>query len=129
MESFIKTTVIDSPYYPSIYLDYRTGMLEIAGESYMEDTYRFYSPVIEWLINYVKEQKPIIFNFKLNYFNTSTSRFILDILDILKNYKSNGGDVKIYWHYRQDDPDMVDEVKDFEEESGVEIKLEIIRNK
>lgn len=110
-------------YYPVVNFNYATGLCEMSGESYMEETYKFYEPIILWLQNYIKEDKPITFNFRLTYFNTSSSRFISEILNNLKNYINEGGKVKINWYYKNDDPDMLSEINDFIEETGISINV------
>jgi hypothetical protein len=121
MENIIKSSIPDMPYFPSVNFNYETGVCEISGESYMEDTYKFYTPLINWMRQYIAKDRPITFNFKLTYFNTSSSRIILDILGILKEYKLKGGLVEVNWFYRTSDPDMVEEIDDFQRESGVDI--------
>jgi hypothetical protein len=110
-------------YYPTVDFNYKTGICEISGESYMEETYQFYEPVITWLKDYSAEKKPIVFNIRLTYFNTSSSRFILEILYILKKYQEQGGSVTINWYYKKDDPDILSEIHDFMDESGINIHI------
>jgi len=110
-------------YYPIVSFNYQTGICEISGESYMEETYKFYEPIILWLQNYIAEKKSIVLNVKLTYFNTSSSRFILEIFYILKKYTDAGGDVRINWHYKNDDPDILTEINDFMEEANIKITI------
>lgn len=121
MESLYINNYPDLVYYPLVNFNYYSGVCEIVGESYMEETYKFYEPVIRWLKDYMLEKKPIEFNFKLSYFNTASSRFILEILDMLKSYQDNGGQVKVNWYYKRDDPDMLMEIQGFEAETGLKI--------
>ncbi len=114
----------DHPFFPGVNFNPQTGVCELTGESYMEDTFKFYSPVFDWLSRYINEVKnPLCLNIRLSYFNTSSSRALLDIFDILKNYKNHGGKVEINWYYDPEDPDMRYEVEDFRIESGMEINL------
>ena len=114
----------ETPFFPGINFDSLTGVCEISGESYMEDTFKFYSPVFNWLKRYITETRnPITFNVRLTYFNTSSSRALLDIFDILKKYQDDEGSVVINWYYDVEDPDMKYEVEDFQLESGLEINL------
>lgn len=109
---------------PDIELNATTGILTIAGESYLEDTAKFYAPIITWIRNYIKEVKgPIFLKIKLTYFNTSSSRSILDILYILKEYKDNGGDIIINWYYSGDDIEIEEEVEDYELDTELKINL------
>jgi hypothetical protein len=123
MESLVINEVKGSPYFPSVYFNAETGVCEIRGESYMEETYKFYEPLIKWINDYIQQKKPLVMHFKLTYFNTNSSRLILDILDIFKKYRENGGSIDVNWHYDIKDPDMVEEVEDFMAESGMEIKM------
>jgi len=109
---------------PSVDFNAETGICAIAGESYLEETVNFYAPLLEWLEDYILlVEKPLTFNFKLTYFNTSSSRSILDILNILKDYEDNGGKVVVNWYYEKDDSDMEEEVEDFMIESELKINL------
>jgi hypothetical protein len=124
MENIVIKEVQDSPYYPSINFSAENGICEIAGESYMEETFKFYSPLLDWIKKYIKEVgKPLTFNFKLTYFNTNSSRLILDMLDIVKKYQDEGGRASVNWYYDPEDPDMIDEIQDFEMETNVKINL------
>jgi hypothetical protein len=123
MESLIINEVKGSPYYPSVNFNAESGVCEIRGESYMEETYRFYEPLIKWIKEYIQKNKPLVLDFKLTYFNTNSSRLILDILDMLRKYRTSGGEVNVNWHYDKKDPDMVEEIEDFMAESGMDITL------
>ena len=124
MKSLVINTESDSPYYPGVFFNAETGVCEITGESYMEEAYKFYLPLINWIKEFVlNEKRSLELNFKLIYFNTSSSRLILDILDILKKFKDEGHEVNVKWHFDPDDPDVKDEVEDFEIESGMDIEL------
>jgi hypothetical protein len=124
MKNLIIEAVPDSPFFPIVNFNAETGICELAGESYMEETYKFYSPLIEWLKQYISEvNKPLVMNVKLSYFNTSSSRLILDIFELISKYKSDGGKANVNWYYDKEDPDMKDEVEDFRVEADLEIKL------
>ncbi|MDA3954987.1 MAG: DUF1987 domain-containing protein [Bacteroidales bacterium] len=124
MENIILTSSPSTPYFPEVNFDIDKGVCEISGESYMEETYKFYLPLINWLKDYVKLiKKPLELNIKLIYLNTSSTKCVLDILEILKDFEDDSGQVKVNWYYDKSDPDMVDEVEDFEAESGIKIEL------
>lgn len=125
MRNLIIEAVQNSPYYPEVIMDGSTGICEIRGESYMEEAYKFYTPLLQWLREFTLEEgKPITLNIKLTYFNTNSSRLLLDILDILKKYVNIGGQVTVNWYYEPDDPDVLEEVEDFKIETGLQINLQ-----
>jgi hypothetical protein len=84
-------------------------VFEISGRSLPEDVVAFYEPKLEWLDEYA--QSPLektIFDFKLEYFNTASSKLLLDVLLRLEDMYDDGNDVLIRWHYPEDDEDMME---------------------
>jgi hypothetical protein len=107
---------------PSVSFNAETGVCELKGESYLEKTAEFYDRLLQWLDDYIEEvNQAIEFNFKLTYFNTSSSKRILYILLKLKEYEENGGEVTVNWYYDEDDTDMEEEVEDFKIISNLDI--------
>ena len=94
---------------PKIILDAENEIMEISGRSLPEDVSSFYEPVLNWLNEYAENpKKKTIFNFKLTYFNTASSKLLLDILMKLEEMHEKGLDVLIRWHYPEDDEDMAE---------------------
>lgn len=109
---------------PTIDFFVQSGVCEISGESFLEETSKFYTPLLDWIKEYiVTRKKPITFNFKLTYFNTSTSKWILNILNVLKRYEENGGEVNVNWFYNEEDADMQDDIEDYIVDTGLNINL------
>ncbi len=109
---------------PTVSFNADTGVCEMSGESYLEETFEFYQKLIDWLTQYINEEKkPIIFNCKLTYFNTASSKAILEILRLLKNYQQAGGDAQINWFYHEWDDDMKMEVEDLSLDADVKVNL------
>ncbi len=99
---------------PEIDFNYETGICEISGESFPEHTPRFYTPVVEWLYQYMfVEKKSIIINFKLHYFNTSSSKALYDLLLMFKKYQDEKGKIEVNWYYDKNDIDILEEIEDF----------------
>jgi hypothetical protein len=97
---------------PKIILDKGNGIFEISGRSLPEDSVEFYRPVLEWISGYAKAPNANThFSFKLEYFNTSSSKLILDVLSALEEIKG----MEIEWYYAEDDEDMEEAGKEFSE--------------
>jgi hypothetical protein len=112
---------------PTVSFNAETGICEITGESYLEETFEFYQKLIDWLTKYINEVKgPLIFNCKLTYFNTASSKAILEILRLVKGYQGSGGQANINWYYHEWDDDMKMEVEDLGLDADVEINLVMI---
>jgi len=92
---------------PTIILDKDNGIFEISGRSLPEDVTTFYEPVLSWLDEYQEDpNEKTVFAFKLVYFNTASSKLILDILMKLEEMHENGNQVLIKWFFPEDDEDM-----------------------
>jgi hypothetical protein len=92
---------------PNIILDKDSGIFEISGRSLPEDVTTFYEPVLNWLDDYQEEAiDKTVFAFKLVYFNTASSKLILDILMKLEEMHEDGKEVLIKWYFPEDDEDM-----------------------
>lgn len=101
---------------PLVILDHVDRQFEISGKSLPEHVLDFYQPVLDWLNEY--KEKPdgkTVFNIKLVYFNTTSSKMIMDILLIFEEMVAEGYDVLIRWHSLQRDEDMQEAGKEFEE--------------
>jgi hypothetical protein len=92
---------------PNVIFDAENEIFEISGRSLPEDVSAFYEPIINWLDEYAKSaNEKSVFNFKLVYFNTASSKMLLDILMKLEEIYESGKEVLIKWHYPEDDEDM-----------------------
>lgn len=109
---------------PHVSFDAATGIMEIAGESYPENSMQFYQPVFKWLQEFFSsEPGSAIFNFKLEYFNTSSSKCILNILEILEDAHNEGHTIELNWYYREDDDDMLESGQEFCEDMTLPFKF------
>jgi len=96
---------------------------EISGLSLPEDALEFYKPILKWLEEYSKDPATeTIFNLKLEYFNTASSKQIIQILLFLEKLNAKSK-VKIRWHYKDIDEDMHDLGEEYSEIIKVEFEL------
>ena len=100
---------------PSINFNYGEGILNISGKSIPENTFEFYKSVYEWLDNYAanpKAKTEIIIG--LEYFNTSSSKCLLDVFRKLENINKAGkSEVSVTWLYEEEDEDMMEAGDDY----------------
>jgi len=109
---------------PGVTLDIENNIFEISGRSMPEDVSEFYQPILDWIDTEMKKYKDkIVFAFKMNYFNTASSKLLLDILIRLEKMVANGQDVSVHWYYDEDDEDMMEAGEEYAE--IVEVPFEI----
>jgi len=107
---------------PKVEFNAETGICDIAGESLLEDTIGFYKPLVEWLEEYTALNKPLKFNFRLTYFNTSSSKRILDILQVLKKAQDKGTNVVVNW-FIQGDSEIIEDIEDYKIIAKLDINI------
>ncbi len=118
-----------TPYYlkgtidsPEVLLDKDKGTVMLGGRSLPEDPKKFYDTIKEWLLNYSKSglvKTKVIFQFE--YINSSSSKMLVEILDLLKQIFDNEKEDLLYieWRYQEDDIDIMEAGEDFEDWADV----------
>jgi hypothetical protein len=93
---------------PYVMLDAVEGVIKIEGRSIPENVIDFFQPILSWIEKYTLEPKPITtVHFKLEYFNTSSSKRLFDIMKKVESISpTEGGKVVINWYYEEDDEDI-----------------------
>ncbi len=100
---------------PEIALNPEQGTIDIKGRSIPENSVAFYNPIMDWLAAYTeKPASQTTVNIELEYFNTSSSKCILDVLKKLEALNQKSGNVHINWYYEEDDEDMLEAGEDYE---------------
>ncbi len=104
---------------PEIILSPEENTFLIRGTSSPEDVRALYYPVIEWIRIFIddildgeytsnNEKNPIDFHIDLEYFNSSSAKFLYDILMELKRIPSDTCPLTVNWYYDVEDTDMKD---------------------
>jgi len=104
-----------TPKTPTIVFDPQTGELSIKGRSIPENAVDFYKPLTDWLAEYALHPNDnTIVKVQLEYFNTSSSKCILDVFKKLESISLAGHSIEIHWYYEEDDEDMLEAGEDYE---------------
>ena len=113
MDALIIESTLETP---SVILDKEAGKFEISGKSLPEEAKKFYEPIYEWFENYVKDPNDKMdFFFKMDYYNSSTSTILLELLHMLDKVHKSGKPVNVFWYYLEVDDDMLEAGEEFEE--------------
>lgn len=111
MEKLIKPGTSKTPH---LKLDPQTGNLSFEGRSILEDTVSFYEPVMIWLNEYIKQPVDTTLNIAFDYFNSTSARMLLIILQTLQQVKKSGKTLSVNWIYDQNDDNIRESGQDFE---------------
>jgi hypothetical protein len=110
-------------YTPRILLDAENHLLEIIGETYPENTAEFYAPVFSWLEEYIAklQNEAVTVNLEINYFNSSSSKVLMDIFDKFEASVKEGKNITLNWIYDKENESSLEYGEEFQED------LEVLR--
>lgn len=98
--------------------DAASGELLLEGSSFPENPSDFFKPMVDWLQKYMLEVTgKITLNIKFDYLNSSSIKYVSDIIDKLEFFAKSGAEMEINWYFEEDDEDI--------EEMGEELKEEV----
>jgi hypothetical protein len=111
---------------PKVYLDANKHQIEFEGDSRPEDVRKFYQPINDWIDTYEAyitqlaeggETIDLICHFNFEYFNSSSAKHIMDIINKIGAIDDNNPAMQTIfnWYYDEMDEDMLDAGKEFEE--------------
>lgn len=113
---------------PKVYLNADNGEFEISGRSIPENSIEFYAPMFIWLEQYKRcPSEKTVLTVRLDYFNTSSSKSLIDILRTLESMKEKS-EIRIKWYYDEEDEDMQDSGEDFKNLLSVPVELILVKN-
>lgn len=88
-------------------IDFSAESLLFSGRSILENTEIFYRPVVNWLKAYLQNPEPLTrMVFQVDYINSASSHFVFRMVSMINEFKANGGNISIEWHYHEDDDNI-----------------------
>jgi len=107
--------LVASPKTPLVCFDSATGVLELRGRSIPENSIEFYQPLNDWIDTYANNPcNKTVIDVKLEYFNTSSSKCILDLFKKLEKLNGQNTEVSVNWYYEEEDEDMEEAGEDYQ---------------
>jgi hypothetical protein len=90
----------------------------LEGESYPEDTKKFYDTPLATVYAYLRQSglKPSKFIFRLKYFNSSSAKVLMDLFVAIEESALAGNMISVEWHHAADDDNMQELGEEFSEE-------------
>ena len=121
---------------PSIRLDRQKNHIEFSGDSRPENAKLFYAPVFNWIEDYYNHLyflenqssgniNKVTIDFKLEYFNSSSAKYIIDIFRAINKFSIDIPKIEIVfnWFHDADDDDLLDAGKEFVKITGVNLNF------
>lgn len=106
---------------PYIHYGADENILDIMGESYPENAAAFYSPVFRWLDEFLAEypNRSLTVNIELLYFNSSSSKALMNLFDRFENAAENGWTITVNWIYQMENETARECGEEFQEDYDV----------
>ena len=103
---------------PALSLDVASRVFTLEGESYPEDTKKFYEAPIAQVQEFLSQshEGAVTCQFKLKYFNSSSAQVIMDLFTSMESAAEAGNSVMVEWHHIADDDNMQELGEEFSEE-------------
>ncbi len=104
---------------PTIRFDAEKRLLSIRGESYPENAAAFYTPVFAWLKTFLGHLEPaasVRVDLEILYLNSSSTKVMLNFLDLLDQAAQAGTRIVVNWHYDPENEAVLECGQDFSEE-------------
>lgn len=102
---------------PAIVADPARGVLSMHGDSYPENSFALFQPVLDWVEDYLtKTDQPLRLELELLYLNTSSVRALMDILDRLEEAYQENRRVSVIWLYDAANERVAELAEEFKED-------------
>ena len=93
---------------PNVLLD-PSGRIKIGGRSIPEDASKFYDNILNWVLDYCHTPSDsTVVDIELEYFNSGSAKFVMQILRELSELLAEGRGLKVNWYYEEGDDDILE---------------------
>lgn len=113
---------------PAIKFDPENEIFEIVGRSLLENPVAFFQSIFDWFDSYAKKpNKQTNLVFKLEYFNTASSKTLLILFSKLENIHKNNPNVQVTWYYPEFDEDMKEQGEDLANKFDIPFNFKVYK--
>ncbi|WP_027996301.1 biofilm regulation phosphoprotein SiaC [Simplicispira psychrophila] len=117
-------TIAGSQSTPSIAGDWALGLLRMQGDSYPENSFEFFGPIIDWLERFLqKTSAPLRLELRLVYMNTSSVKAMMDIFDLLEEAHQQHRQVCVDWYYDSRNERVMSLADEFREDCSFSFQI------
>lgn len=100
---------------PLVSFDEDRQSLLIKGNSFPENTFQFYKPIITWMEEYLSQLNadPFVLNMNVGYYNSSSAKVFINIFTMLENMSHSGKSIIVNWYYDIEDEDAAEDGEEY----------------
>jgi len=110
---------------PNVTGNWAQGVLRMQGDSYPENSFEFFGPIIDWLERFLQNPPAPTLRLELHlvYMNTSSVKAMMDIFDLLEDAYKQGRQVRVDWYYDVRNERVVDLADEFREDCSFPFQI------
>jgi hypothetical protein len=101
---------------PAIISNSADGSLVMRGDSYPENSFEMFDPVIRWVEQHLEATGALKLELELLYLNTSSIKAMMDIFDVLETAHGRGHQVLVNWYFDQGNERVAELAEEFRED-------------
>ncbi|MGG1663738.1 DUF1987 domain-containing protein [Brevibacillus sp. NRS-1366] len=105
---------------PEVNFDPDQNTLVIKGQSYPENPFAFYEPIMEWVKEYLSQlekEASVVVELNIPYINTSSSKCFMVLLDLFDEaYINRNKRIKLTWYYDAGNESGLECAEEFKED-------------
>lgn len=102
---------------PEVSTDLAQGVMTMRGDSYPENSFEFFGPVLDWVEQFLaQESRPLRLELHVAYMNTSSVKAMMDLFDLLEAAHQEGKPVAVQWSYDPRNERVIEMVEEFKED-------------
>ena len=103
-------------YTPDVSFNLKENKFEIQGVSRPENVLGFYKEIFDWISSHeaeiVENDAPMILEFKLTYFNTTSAKYLSQLLLKFNKIMEQGKQLVVNWYYQEGDDKTLEDGED-----------------
>lgn len=119
MEKMEKVILPPSRSTPEVSFDPIGNVLVIRGQSYPENAFAFYEPLLSWVdvyLNRLDAETRVEIELQLPYINTTSTKCFVVLLEKLEAAHKSGKKIVIHWFYDEENESELECAEEFRED-------------
>ncbi|MZP29848.1 DUF1987 domain-containing protein [Heliobacterium undosum] len=111
---------------PEVDFDPLQHTLKLSGQSYPENAFKFYEPILRWVDAYLDQlttEVNVVIDFSFPYINTSSSKCVMMLLEKLDEAFQKGKQLSLNWYYDEDNESELECAEEFKEDVTMPFQL------
>ena len=109
---------------PAVAADWTAGRVSMGGDSYPENSFEFFGPLIAAIEAYLEQGRaPLHLELRIVYMNTSSVKAMMDIFDMMEAASRQGRSLSVAWHYQVRTERVVEMIEEFKEDCSFPFEI------